>query len=246
MTIERDDDLAGLQRAGAVVSQTLRETVAAIEPIVRTRDLDDIAARIYHDHGAQSAPTLQFGFPGHILVSVNDEVVHGIPGDRILTAGDIVTVDVTVERDGYIADAARTICVPPVSPLHKRLHDVGRDALAAGTSAAVAGRRVAVIGRAVSRTVRAGPLTVIRELTGHGTGREIWEDPMVPNFHDPRQPDRLHEGLVLTIEPIITSGTGRIYEEDDGWTVRTTDGAPASHWEDTMVITHGMPLILTN
>ncbi|MDA0336518.1 MAG: type I methionyl aminopeptidase [bacterium] len=246
MTIERDEDLAGLQRAGAVVSQTLRETASAIMPGVRTRDLDDIAAGIYHEHGARSAPTLQFGFPGHTLASVNDEVVHGIPGDRVLSPGDIVTVDVTVELDGFIADAARTICVPPISPLHKRLHDVGRDALSAGTSAAVAGRRVSVIGRAVNRTVRSGRLTVIRELTGHGTGRAIWEEPMVPNFHDPRQRDRLHEGLVLTIEPIVTSGTGRIYEDDDGWTVRTADRAPASHWEDTMVITRGIPPVLTN
>ena len=112
MTIETQADLTGVRQAGVVVSQTLRETIAAVRPGIRTRHLDEIAAGIYNQHGARSAPTLQFGFPGHILVSVNDEVVHGIPGNRVLAAGDVVKVDVTVELDGYIADAARTVCYP--------------------------------------------------------------------------------------------------------------------------------------
>jgi methionyl aminopeptidase len=245
VTIQNEADLTGLQRVGDVVRQTLAATTAAVAPGVRTMDLDAIAEDIYRHHGARSAPTLQFGFPGHILVSVEDEVVHGIPGDRVLAAGDIVTVDVTVELDGYVADAARTVCLPPVSAARRQLATVGEQALRRGIDVARAGQPVADIGGAVHRCVQDSGLTVIRELTGHGTGRAIWEDPMVPSFRS-TQSERLHAGLVLTIEPIITSGTGAIYEAPDGWTVRTRDRAPAAHWEETIVITDAQPLVLTN
>jgi methionyl aminopeptidase len=231
---------------GAVVAETLTATTAAVEPGLLTKDLDEIAAEIYRRHGAQSAPTVEFGFPGHILVSVNDEVVHGIPGERVLAAGDIVTIDVTVELDGYVADAARTLCIPPVSTEHEQLSLVGEKALQAGIEAARSGCPVNDIGGAVEDCVTAGGFTVIRQMTGHGTGRAIWEDPMVPNFRQPGQRARLHEGLVLTIEPILTSGSDEIYEADDGWTVLTQDHASAAHWEHTIIITDGAARILTN
>jgi methionyl aminopeptidase len=246
MTIETDDDLAGMQAVGAIVAQTLRQTVSAIAPGVRTGDLDAMAASIYQEHGAQSAPTLFFNFPGHILVSVNDEVVHGIPGDRLLAAGDIVKVDVTVEHNGYIADAARTICIPPVADTNRHLARAGARALRRGIAAARSGCLVSDIGRAVERSAEGDGVTVIGELTGHGTGRAIWEDPMVPNFFDPQQTDLLHDGLVMTIEPILTTGSGNIYEAKDGWTVMTADRSCATHWEDTIIIKGGRPIVLTN
>ena len=246
MTIRDKHDLAGMERVGAVVSETLQATTSAVEPGLLTKDLDEIAADIYRRHGARSAPTVEFGFPGHILVSVNDEVVHGIPGERVLTAGDIVTIDVTVELGGYIADAARTICIAPVSTEHEQLALVGEHALGAGINAARKGCSVNNIGGAVEDCVTAGGFTVIRQMTGHGTGRSIWEDPMVPNFRQPGQQARLHEGLVLTIEPIVTSGSDEIYEAADGWTVLTQDHSSAAHWEHTLIITDGEPRILTN
>ena len=245
MSIESADDWKGLRHAGRIAHFTLDALEAHVRPGVSTADLDAVAARLFATHGARSAPALVYGFPGTVLISVNDEVVHGIPGPRRLAAGDLVKLDVTVEKDGYIADAARSVIVESGSDLATRLVACAREAFAAELAVASAGTKVNAISRAVEATVRARGFTVMRGLTGHGVGRAIHEAPSVPNHYDPWQRDVLTDGLVLTIEPIISAGSARIRQDRDGWTTRTTDGSWAAHYEHTLVITRDRPVVLT-
>jgi len=245
MSIESADDWKGLRRAGHIAHLTLDALEASVRPDVSTAELDAVAARIFAEHGARSAPAMVYGFPGTVLISVNDEVVHGIPGPRRLAAGDLVKLDVTVEKDGYIADAARSVIVGSGSDVATRLWACARDAFDAALTVARAGRKVNEISRVVESTVRARGLTVVRGLTGHGVGRTIHEPPSVPNQYDPWQRDVLTEGLVLTIEPIISAGSARIRQDRDGWTTRTSDGSWAAHHEHTIVITRDRPIVLT-
>ncbi|NKB66611.1 MAG: type I methionyl aminopeptidase [Candidatus Latescibacteria bacterium] len=245
MSIDSPQDLAGLTRAGRAVAQTLQETRRQVRPGITTAQLDRIAAAVFRRWGARSAPALAYGFPGTILISVNDEVVHGIPSDRMVQPGDLVKVDVTAEVDGYIADAASTVAVPPVTRRHRRLCQCARSAFNRALDAARAGRPLNHIGRAVEREVDRRGFTVLPELHGHGIGRQIHEEPTVPNYYDRRDNQPLTEGLVITIEPLISTGSNSTFEDTDGWTVRTADGSFAAHHEHTLVITGGRPLILT-
>jgi methionyl aminopeptidase len=246
MSIESADDWNGLRRAGRIAHLTLEALEARVRPGVSTGQLDAAAARIFTAHGARSAPAMVYGFPGHVLISVNDEVVHGVPGTRRLETGDLVKLDVTVEKDGYVADAARTVIVESGSDLAVRLAACARDAFAAALVVARAGTKVNQIGRAVESTVRSRGFTVVRGLGGHGVGRTIHEAPSVPNHYDPWQTDVLTDGLVLTIEPIISAGSHRIRQDRDGWTTRTSDGSLAAHHEHTLVITRDRPVVLTS
>jgi methionyl aminopeptidase len=245
MSIKGAADRRGLQAAGTVVHLTLEALAAAVRPGVTTGDLDAVAAGIFDAHGARSAPALVYGFPGTVLISVNDEVVHGIPGPRRIERGDVVKLDVTVERDGYMADAARTVVVDGGAPVAHRLVRCAEQAFEAALEVATAGRKVREIGRAVERVVRAEGFTVIRSLTGHGIGRTIHEPPTVPNHFDPWQQDELTDGLVLTIEPIICAGRDAVTQDDDRWTIRTRDGSLAAHHEHTLIITSSRPVLLT-
>lgn len=245
MSIESIADWKGLRRAGHVVHVTLEALEAYVQPGITTRDLDSIAVSIFAAHKARSAPTLVYGFPGTVLISVNDEIVHGIPGSRRLEAGDLVKLDVTVEKDGYVADAARTVIVGNGSEVARRLTACARAAFAAGLAAARAGNRVNEIGRAIEAEVRSSGFKVINGLSGHGVGRTIHEPPTVPNHYDPWQKDILTEGLVITIEPLISAGSATAVEDTDGWTVRTHDGSLAAHYEHTLVICGNRPVLLT-
>jgi methionyl aminopeptidase len=245
MSIQSDADRKGLRAAGRVVRLALDAMAEAVHPGVTTGELDAVAAAVFAAHGARSAPALVYGFPRTALISVNDEVVHGIPGSRRIESGDVVKLDVTVELDGYMADAARTVVVGDAAPEARRLADCAERAFTAALDVATAGRKVREIGRVIERTVRAEGFTVIRALAGHGIGRTIHEPPSVPNHFDPWQQDVLTEGLVLTIEPIICAGRDGVTEDDDGWTVRTRDGSLAAHHEHTLIVTTGRPEILT-
>ncbi len=245
MSIESADDWKGLRRAGRIAHLTLDALEASVRPGVSTAELDAVAARIFAAHGGRSAPAMVYGFPGTVLISVNDEVVHGIPGPRRLAAGDLVKLDVTVEKDGYVADAARSVIVESGSDVATRLAECARDAFAAALTVAKAGRKVNEISRAVESTVRARGFNVVRGLGGHCVGRTIHESPSVPNEYDPWQRDVLTDGLVLTIEPIISAGSARIRQDRDGWTTRTSDGSWAAHYEHTLVITRDRPIVLT-
>jgi methionyl aminopeptidase len=245
MSIQTEKDWTGMRRVARIVRMTLDAMEKEVRPGVSTAELNEVAASVFAAHGARSAPTLVYGFPGSALISVNDEVVHGIPGQRRLERGDVVKLDVTTEKDGYMADAARTLVVEGGSDEAHRLARCARSAFKKALLVAAAGRRVSEIGRAVEQEVRGHGFHVVRGLDGHGIGRTIHEPPSVPNYYDPRQTEVLTEGLVITIEPIISAGTGRAVEGKDGWTIRTADGKLAAHYEHTIVITTGTPVVLT-
>lgn len=245
MSIETQADWRGLRGAAHVAKLTLEALAQRVVPGITTGQLNHHAAEIFEQHGARSAPALVYGFPGTVLISVNDEIVHGIPGVRRLQQGDLVKLDVTVEKDGYVADAARSVVVGHGSPLAARLVQCAEASYRAALSVARAGTRVNEIGRAVEREVKAWGFTVIRGLTGHGVGRTIHEPPEIPNEYNPRQRDVLTDGLVITIEPMISAGSRRAVQDKDGWTMRTADGSWSAHHEHTLVITRGEPLELT-
>jgi len=245
MSIQDEHDLASLRAVGRVVRQVLDAMKAEIRPGVPTRHLDDVGARVMEENGAHSAPSMVYRFPGATCISLNDEAVHGIPGDRQLKEGDLVKLDVTVEKDGYMADAAMTVPVGRVGKQAEQLMICAEQAFHKAMLVARAGFRIFEIGRAVEREVRRSGFTVIRELGGHGIGRTIHEAPHVPNFPDPQARQIMREGLVITVEPIISSGSGRVVTDKDGWTVRTGDHALSAHFEHTLVVTSGAPILLT-
>jgi methionyl aminopeptidase len=245
MCIDSETDLQAMQASGRVVALALDTMRRHVRPGVTTAELDAIGAEVLTRHGARSAPLFHYRFPGSNCISVNDEIVHGIPGPRVIRPGDLVKLDVTAELDGYITDAALTVGVEPVSDLAHRLIRCAEEAFWKAAAAARSGGRVHDIGRAVEREVRHRGFAVIPALCGHGVGRRIHEDPEVPNYFEPRARQPLTTGLVLALEPLITSGTGESYQAPDGWTVRTRDGALAAHFEHTLVVTRKEPLILT-
>ena len=245
MSIETERDLIGLTRAGRVVALALRAMRQQLRPGLTTAELDAVAAAVFAAHGARSAPQLVYGFPGVTCISLNDEAVHGIPGDRRIRPGDLVKLDVTAELGGYIADAAITVPVPPVAPAARALCAAADAALTAALTAASAGRSIAEIGRAVQPEVERRGFSVLHELHSHGVGRTIHEPPSIPSVYDPRLTARLTRNLVITLEPIIAAGGGEVVDGGDGWTIRTADGSLAAHVEHTVVITAGRPRILT-
>jgi methionyl aminopeptidase len=245
MSIETEEELEGLRRAGRVVAVVLRELRRRVQPGVTTGELDRLAGRVFARHGARSAPKLVYGAPCEVFISVNDEAVHGVPGPRRLRRGDLVKLDVTAELDGFYADACITVPVGPASPRARRLVAAADTALARGLDAAVAGAPVRAISEAVAGEAAARGVAVLEELGGHGIGRTIHEEPSVPNTPDPLSTARLHEGLVITVEPILGAGGPGIRPGGDGWTIRTADGALAAHTEHTIVVTGGRPLVLT-
>ena len=245
MTISSQSDLAGMQRVGQLVARTIAHMRAAVRPGMTTAELDAAGAQFARSHGARSAPQLAYDFPGFTCLSVNDEIVHGIPGARVLHDGDVVKLDVTLELDGFMADSAVTVVIPPVSLEARTLQRAARVAFNSGVALARAGQSLREVGRAVESAVRREGAVVIRELTGHGIGRRIHEPPSVPNWGDPDARTVLREGMVIALEPMITTVPARVVEEADGWTLRTHNRVLAAHHEHTIVIRRGAPLVLT-
>jgi len=245
MSIESAADLAGMQRVGRVVALTIADMRAAVRIGMTTAELDAVAASTFRRHGARSAPQLAYGFPGTTCLSVNDEIVHGIPGPRRLNAGDVLKIDVTAELGGYIADAATTILIPPTTSKVRRLKHAADAALHSALSVVRSGQRVSVIGRAVESAARREGFAVVRELCGHGVGRKIHEPPQVPNHEDRLSRDMLTEGLVIAVEPMLIESPSSVVEDEDGWTIRTRTGCVAVHEEHTIVIARESPLIVT-
>jgi methionyl aminopeptidase len=245
VSIHTAEELEHMCAAGAVVHKVIEAMKQQVRPGVTTAELDALGARVMREHGAQPAPSLVYGFPGASCISLNDEVVHGIPGAREVREGDLVKLDVTVEKDGFMADAAVTVAAGTVSGESQRLIACAERAFAKAMLVARAGFRVSEIGRAVEREVRRNGFSVIGDLGGHGIGRTIHEEPRFSNYPDPEANQILTEGLVITVEPIIAAGSGQAMVAKDGWTVRTADGKLSAHYEHTLVITKGQPILLT-
>jgi len=244
MSIESDGDLEGMREAGRITTETLDALQHAVAEGITTGELDAIAKDVLDRNGARSAPVMVYGFPGTVLISINDEIVHGIPGARRLGRGDLVSLDVTIEKDGFIADAARSVIVGKGSKTARDLIAAAESSLKAALQVARAGNHVNEIGRAIHNEVRRRGFRVVHGLCGHGVRRTIHEEPQVPNVYDRWQRDVLTEGLVLTIEPMITAGSAQPVQSPDGWTLKTRDGSLAAHCEHTLMITKGMPVIL--
>jgi methionyl aminopeptidase len=245
MTIQSKSDLASMRAVGRLVALALREMRDAVVPGMTTEQLDDVGAKFLRRHGARSAPQLTYNFPGFNCISVNDQVVHGVPGRRVLRAGDVVKIDVTAELDGYIADSAITVVIPPVTTRAHNLTECARAAFKKAMKVAAADVRVAELGRAVETEVERWGHSVVRDMCGHGVGRGLHEEPSVPNFFSPFTRGRLEEGLVIALEPIISESKTALIEDEDGWTIRTATGCLAAHYEHTIVIQGGRAEILT-
>ena len=245
MSIQTEEELRQLRAIGLIVRQALNAMQEAVEPGITTGELDAICARVLAGQGASSAPRKVYNFPGSCCISVNDEAIHGVPGSRALREGDLVKLDVTAEKNGYYADAAVTVHAGSASEPAASLARCAQSAFSSAMRAARPGARVYEIGRAVQREVRRSGFNVLPEYGGHGIGRTIHELPHVPNYPDLMQRARLHSGLVLAVEPIITAGSGQSFVDRDGWTVRTADHTLAAHYEHTIVITRGTPYLVT-
>jgi len=245
MTIRTPADLEGLTHVGRLVAGTLRLLESAVRPGMTTAELDHLAERHLTAQGARSGPQRDYGFPGFICLSVNEEIVHGIPGPRALRPGDLVKIDVTAECDGYVADAAISVPVPPVPAMALRLMACAREAFEAAMRVTRAGAPIAGIGRAVEATARRHGFHVVRELCGHGVGRRVHEPPEIPNYDEPACRGFLTDGLVIAVEPIVAAAPGKALEAADRWTILTETGCLAAHHEHTVVVRDGEPLILT-
>ncbi len=246
MSIANYEELLALRKVGRIVRLALEAMGAQVRAGVTTGELAHIGGKVMRENGARSAPRMVYGFPGDVLISLNDEAVHGIPSDsRKVRAGDLVKLDVTFEKNGYMADAAVTVPVEPVADDARRLVQCAESAFQSAMRFARAGRRVNEIGRAVEQEVKRSGFQVIRELGGHGIGRTIHEEPSVPNYNDPQARGYLKAGMVLTVEPIVAAGIGAPRDSGDGWTVKTADGSLSAHYEHTIVITEDAPLLLT-
>src|SRR5437899_3728878 len=223
--LKSERDLELMRPACAVASTVLNEIVAFIQPGVTTRQVDEFAAARIKQHGAKSAFLGDRKYPCHTCISVNDEVVHGLAGGRVLRFGDIVSVDCGVFYKGFVGDTARTVPVGGCGVLAQRLMDVTDQALYIGIAEAVPGKRVTDISRAIQEYVESNGFNVVREFVGHGVGRTMHEEPQVPNFVDDRCNQKLRPGMTIAIEPMVVAGQPAVKVLKDGWTVVTQDGS---------------------
>jgi len=235
-----------MRPACIAAAEVLWAVAARVQPGCTTKDLDEAAGEMIRQHNGKS-PFLGYkGYPGNICVSVNDEVVHGIPSARRkVQYGDIVSLDVGIILNGFVGDNATTVSVGVVAPRTQELLRVTEQALAAGIAAARAGNRVGDISHAIQATVETHGFLPVREFVGHGVGRKMHEEPQVPNFGRPGKGPKLEPGMTLAIEPMINAGTHEVKMLSDGWTVVTEDGAPSAHFEHTVLVTEGEAEILT-
>jgi methionyl aminopeptidase len=247
IVLKSEDEIARMRRAGQILALVLHRLEEAAAPGVTTAELDHLAETVIRSFGATPSFYGLYGYPANICASINDEVVHGIPSERALREGDIVSFDVGVTVDRMIADAAVTTGVGAISADARRLLRVTREALAKGIKAARAGNKVADISAAVQRHAEAHGYGVVRKLVGHGVGHEMHEPPHVPNFVEGTAADspELVTGMTLAIEPMVNQGTWQVVQDSDGWTYRTKDGSLSAHFEHTVAVAEGGCEILT-
>ena len=239
------EEIDRMAASGALLVKAMNLIAGKIRPGVTTRELDRAAEKFIRSQGA--VPTFKGyrGFPGSICASPNSMIVHGIPGPYTLVKGDVISVDLGVTLDGWVADAARTFPVGPVSPVAQKLLDVTRESLMLAVPQCRAGNHLGDIGHAVQAYVEENGLSVVRSLVGHGVGREMHEDPQIPNYGEPGTGIALEEGMVLAIEPMVTAGRHAIRIADDGWSIFSQDDSLAAHFEFTIAVTGEGPRVLT-
>jgi len=240
-----EEDIIQLRKSAVILSQLLGEIAREIRPGVSTQELDSLAYVYIHDHGGRPAFLNYNGFPNSLCVSVNDQVVHGIPGKYELQEGDVVSVDGGVDLNGYISDSAYTFAVGEISADVEQLLRVTRESLLLGIEQAVSGKRVGDIAYAVQEHVSKFGYGIVRELVGHGVGFKLHEKPEVPNYGKRGSGTKLETGLVICIEPMINMGKAGVKFWDDGWTVSTIDGKPSAHYEHMVAVRKGRPEVLT-
>jgi methionyl aminopeptidase len=245
MTITNADELDGLKAIGRIVANTMQAMGAAMEPGMTTRELDGIGRALLEAAGAESAPELTYGFPGATCISVNEEIAHGIPGDRVLTAGDLVNIDVSARKDGYFADTGATFRLGVVTPRLERLCRDGRKAMEVGIAAVGHGRPLSGIGNAVGRFAEARGYSLIRNLASHGVGRALHEEPGEVATWPNRDRRRIHRGLVLTVEPFLSLGGRMARQGRDGWTLYSAPAARVVQYEHTVVATDRGAVVVT-
>lgn len=246
MSINSEKELEGLRKVGRVVARCLQYMQSKLEPGITTAELDALGGSFLSLHGARSAPQLTYNFPGFTCISINEEAAHGIPGARIVKAGDLVNIDVSAELDGFFADTGGSAIVPPGNKLHLQICATAKRALDRAMLEARAGAKINRIGFAIESEAIENGFTVIENLGSHGVGRALHEDPgFIAGYYDKKDKRILKENQVITIEPFISSGAREVFETGDGWTLATKPGIFTAQYEHTLVITKGKPLIMT-
>ena len=243
--LKNEEELEIMRRAGRIVSRLLKLMEEEARPGVTTRRLDEIAQAFIRSERAEPAFKGYYGYPATICASVNEEVVHGIPGNKVLREGDIIGIDVGVKLEGFYSDAARTFAIGEVDEDSRRLIDVTREALSAGISQAVEGNQLTDISWAVQSTAEKEGFSVVRQFVGHGIGKRLHEEPQVPNFGKPKQGPTLTVGMALAIEPMLNMGTHEVEILSDGWTVVTKDRKRSGHFEQTVLVGKSQAEIVT-
>ena len=246
MTVTRQDELDGLKRIGRIVAETMQAMARSMEPGMTTAELDDIGRLLLEEAGASPAPEATYDFPGATCISVNEEIAHGIPGDRVIAAGDLVNIDVSASRDGYFADTGATFRVPPTDAARDRLCRDGRRAMEIGIGQVRAGRPLGGIGRAIGRFAAGRGYTLVQNLASHGVGRSLHEYPEgIATWPNPGDKRVIRKGLVLTVEPYLSTGANWAADGGDGWTLLAEPAAPVVQYEHTVVATDRGPIIVT-
>lgn len=246
MTVESQRDLDGVLKVGRVVAEVRDAMLGAVEPGMTTLELDEIGGRLLDLRGARSAPRITYGFPGFTCISVNEEVAHGVPGSRVVRAGDTVNVDVSAELNGYFADTGGTAVVPPIPRPQALLCRAARLALDRALAQARAGAPINRIGRAIERVAKSHQFKVIKDLAGHGIGLKLHEEPAgIVSYYDRGDGRRLQHGQVIAIEPFLSTRSAHVTEAADGWTLVAGPGNRSAQYEHTIIVTNGSPIVAT-
>ncbi|MBP2114919.1 type I methionyl aminopeptidase [Paenibacillus silagei] len=246
MTSETLQDMQGLKAAGAVVGHTIAEMKKSVVPGMTTAELDEVGAKILNHFGAKSAPKVTYNFPGTTCISVNEEVAHGIPGQRVIQAGDLINIDVSAELNGYFGDAGVSFQLPPYNEKLIHLCRSTEETMMSVINHLRAGMKVNEIGRVMESEARKRGYKVVRNLCSHGIGKALHEKPFeILPFYNPRVTTVLREGQVITIEPFLSTGTDFVEQQPDGWTLSVADNSRVAQFEHTIVVTKGKPIILT-
>lgn len=246
MIAKTEEDFQGLKEAGKIMGLIRDEMVKKTQPGITTKELDDFAGELFEKHGAISGPKGEYNFPGFTCISVNDEVAHGIPGKRVIQEGDLVNIDVSGSKNGYFADTGLSFVVGEGDPILTKLCETAKKAFEAGLTKFKVGGKKNAIGKVVYQTARQNGFTVIMNLTGHGVGRALHEEPdHILNYYDSWDKELLREGMVIAFEPFISTGAEEVYQKNDGWTYATEDKSFVAQIEHTVIVTKEGPIIIT-